>query len=303
MIPVIDLSDYLSGRAGALERTAADIRLALTHAGFFMITGHDVPSDLIARTFAEARRLFALPMAEKLAMRMNNHNNGYFGDRIGADQPGRPRYQEGFFIKRERPADHPLRLSGRRFTGPNIWPEEDVLPGFRARILEYYACMDDFTNRLLPAVAVALELDPGFFTPHFVDSQSNMRLSHYAAIPAGAEDCAASPHIDGNFMTFLPRTEVPGLQMRTCGGVWLNVPDIPNAFAVNCGAALHRWSNGFFPGTMHRALQPTERDRYVIPFFQAPRLDSEIACLPSRACQGDTPKWAPISYEDYCHQL
>ena len=52
MIPVIDLTDYLAGNPGSLERTARDIQDALTRIGFFVITGHDVPGRLIERTFA-----------------------------------------------------------------------------------------------------------------------------------------------------------------------------------------------------------------------------------------------------------
>src|SRR5579871_6049917 len=77
MIPVIDLADYLSGKPGALERTAGQIRDALSDIGFFVITGHDVAISLIDQTFAEAKRLHDLPMSDKVAMRLNDHNNGY----------------------------------------------------------------------------------------------------------------------------------------------------------------------------------------------------------------------------------
>ena len=77
MIPVIDLTDYLAGRPGSLERTAREIHDAFSHIGFFVITGHEVPSSLIEQTFAEAKRLHDLPMSDKLAMKLNDHNNGY----------------------------------------------------------------------------------------------------------------------------------------------------------------------------------------------------------------------------------
>jgi hypothetical protein len=32
---------------------------------------------LIKRTFSEARRFHAIPMAKKLALKLNGHNNGY----------------------------------------------------------------------------------------------------------------------------------------------------------------------------------------------------------------------------------
>src|SRR4051794_22173219 len=76
-IPVIDIADYLAGRPGALEATARRFHDALTTVGFLVLTGHDVPQALIGQTFAEARRLHDLPIADKLALGLNEHNNGY----------------------------------------------------------------------------------------------------------------------------------------------------------------------------------------------------------------------------------
>ena len=137
-IPVIDLTDYVAGRPGALAVTARLIHDALTQVGFFVITGHDAPVRLMDQTFAEAARLHALPMATKLGMKLNEHNNGYMAKGHYAvwtsdvNQNDKPDLNEAFFIKRERAPDNPLRLSGRRFTGPNVWPDEADLPGFRA---------------------------------------------------------------------------------------------------------------------------------------------------------------------------
>jgi isopenicillin N synthase-like dioxygenase len=77
MIPVIDLAGYLAGAPGAMQRAAREIHDAFSRIGFCIMTGHDVPRRLIEQTFAEAKRLHALPMPDKLAMRLNDHNNGY----------------------------------------------------------------------------------------------------------------------------------------------------------------------------------------------------------------------------------
>lgn len=42
-IPVIDLGPYLAGEPGALDRTAAQLRIALTEIGFYFIVNHGVP--------------------------------------------------------------------------------------------------------------------------------------------------------------------------------------------------------------------------------------------------------------------
>ncbi len=91
----------------------------------------------------------------------------------------------------------------------------------------------------------------------FVESQFNLRLSHYPPVTADANQFGIAPHSDANFMTFLAQSDVPGLQVRSVDGTWLDMPYIPGSFAVNAGDTLHRWSNGRFLSTPHRALPPT----------------------------------------------
>jgi isopenicillin N synthase-like dioxygenase len=304
-IPVIDVADFLAGQSGALEATAFRLREALTEVGFFVLTGHDVPLALIDRTFAEARRFHNLPMIRKLALKLNEHVNGYMAMSRYAvwtsdvNKNDKPDLNEAFFVKRERAPDDPLRLSGRRFVGPNLWPEERDLPRFRAHVLEYVDRMNDIARRFLPAVAVALGLEPSWFDAAFEDSQFTFRLSHYPPVEAAANQFGIAPHTDSNFMTFLAQTEVPGLQVRMPSGSWLDVPYIPGSFAVNSGDILHRWSNGRFKSTPHRAVPPVGRHRYAIPFFLGPRFDQVIECLPSCVGPGNPPQWPPITYAEW----
>ncbi len=301
-IPVIDVAGCLARRPGALQATAQRIHDALTTVGFMVITGHDVPQSLIAQTFGEAERLHALPMASKLGLRLNEHNNGYMAMGRYAvwtsdvNDNDKPDLNEAFFIKRERAPDNPLRRSGRRFVGANVWPDEAELPDFRGRALAYADTMDDFTRRLLPAIATALDLPPDWFDEAFQESQFTLRLSHYPPVAATANQFGIAPHTDSSFMTFLAQTEVPGLQVRMPSGDWLDVPFVPGSFAVNSGDMMKRWSNGRFLSTPHRALPPVGRHRYAIPFFLGPQFDWEIACLPTCTGPGNPPRWEPITY-------
>ena len=165
-----------------------------------------------------------------------------------------------------------MRLSGRRFVSPNIWPDEADLPDFRTNVLAYAYAMDDFVRRFLPAVAVALDLAPDWFNSAFKDSQFTLRLSHYPPIAAEPNQFGIAPHTDSNFMTFLAQTDVPGLEVRSLSGEWRQVPYLPGSFAVNSGDMMVRWTNGRFKSTPHRALPPVGRDRYAIPFFFRPAL-------------------------------
>jgi isopenicillin N synthase-like dioxygenase len=301
-IPIVDVADYLAERPGALSATAHALHDALTTVGFLVLTGHDVSQPLIAQTFAEARRLHDLPMNSKLALRLNEHNNGYMSmgryavwtSDVNKNDKGD--LNEAFFIKRERAPDDPLRRSGRRFVGANVWPDEAVLPGFRRHALEYADVMDSFARRMLPALAVALDLPPDWFDEAFQQSQFTLRLSHYPPVQAVANQFGIAPHTDSSFMTFLAQTDMPGLQVRMPSGDWLDVPYIPGSFAVNSGDMMQRWTNGRFKSTPHRALPPTTQDRYAIPFFLGPQFDWLIECLPTCTDAGNPPRWEPITY-------
>ncbi len=304
-IPVIDVAEYLAGRPGALQDTARQVHDALTTVGFMVITGHDVPRTLIAQTFGEAKRLHDLPMAAKLALKLNEHNNGYMAMGRYAvwtsdvNKNDKPDLNEAFFIKRERAADDPLRSSGRRFVGTNVWPDESALPEFRRRALDYADTMDAFSRRLLPAVAVGLDLPPDWFDEAFRDSQFSFRLSHYPPVAATANQFGIAPHTDSNFMTFLAQTDVPGLQVRMPSGEWLDVPYIPGSFAVNSGDMMQRWTNGRFKSTPHRASPPVGRHRYAIPFFLGPQFDCVIECLPTCTDADNPPRWPSITYAEW----
>ena len=237
--------------------------------------------------FAEARRFHAQPDEAKRAVLMNEHNNGYMAmarynvrtSRV-SEADARPDMNEAFFVKRERGADDPL--AGRRFAGPNRWPED--LPGFRGTVLDYCQTVDRLALSVLPALALSLGLPEDWFDPHFTRSQFSFRLSHYP--PTGREPglYGIAPHTDTNFLTFLAQSDVPGLQIRPEGGDWEDVPFVEDSFVVNTGDMLHRWTNGRYKSTPHRALPPVGRHRYAIPYFFGPNLDAEISCAPT--CTG-----------------
>src|SRR5919201_1727098 len=299
MIPVIDLGPFLAGQRAAFDTTANAIGRALEDVGFFVVVNHDVAQALIDRTFAEARRFHDQPMDAKLALRMNEHNNGYmmlgryavWTSEVNAND--KPDLNEAFFVKRERGPDDPLVLAGRRFAGPNRWPAD--LPGFRETVLAYTDAVDALGRTLLPLCATALDLPPDTFDAAFAESQFSFRLTHYPPVVAEPNQFGIAPHTDANFLTFLPQSEVPGLQVRTPSVEWIDVPFIPGSYAVNTGDMMVRWTNGRFKSTPHRALPPVGRDRYAIPFFFGPHLDTVIACLPTCEDPETAPKLPPIT--------
>ena len=304
-IAVIDLAPLADGSWAGKREVARALRETLARVGFFIIVNHGVSAALIQRTFSEAARFHAQSMAAKRQVLMNKHNNGYMApgrynvSTSRASEVGtKPDLNEAFFIKRERTADDPLVQAKRRFAGPNEWPSN--LPGFKHNLLAYTDAVDAMARRLLPALALSLELPEDAFDAAFAQSQFSFRLSHYPAVTAlEADRYGIAPHTDANFLTFLAQSGIPGLQVRVDDERWLDVPFVPNSFVVNSGDMLHRWTNGHYQSTPHRALSPMGQDRYAIPYFLGPHLDTVIECLPTCHGSGDPPQFPPVSYGDY----
>src|SRR6201994_2263940 len=122
-IPVIDLGPYLAGEPGALDRTAKELRVALTEIGFYFIVNHGVPREKIRAVFEQVKRFHAQPDETKLALKINQDSTGYLpmrGNtlRTSTVQAGtKPNLNEAFFVKRELPPGHPDVLANRRFRG------------------------------------------------------------------------------------------------------------------------------------------------------------------------------------------
>ncbi len=166
-------------------------------------------------------------------------------------------------------------------------------------MIDYTDTVNNVARRLMPALALSLDLDPGYFDAAFSESQFSFRMSHYPPVERTEGLYGIAPHTDVNFMTFLPQSGVPGLQIATKPNDWRDVPHVPNSFVVNTGDTLHRWTNGRYLSTPHRALPPTDGHRYAIPFFLGPHLDTMIECLPSCNDPDHPPKDPPISYGHY----
>jgi isopenicillin N synthase-like dioxygenase len=303
-IPVIDFGPYFAGEPGALDRLAPAVRHACEHIGFFYALGHGVDETLVDRTFAASRRFHALPMAEKLALRLNENNIGYLP--MNASVQGastvhkatRPNRNESFFISHDRDANHPDVRAGIPLRGRNQWPA--ALPDIRADMMAYFTALGAMCDRMLSAFAAALDMRADFFAPFFAnEGHANLRFLHYPPQPADEDNLfGQAPHTDNSFMTALARTDVPGLAVRLPSGEWLPPPIVEGTFLINLGNIMRRWSNDRFLSTPHGVLNDSGADRYSIAYFHSPNPATTIECLPSCVSADNPAKYAPAVYRD-----
>tara|TARA_A100001037_G_scaffold209362_1_gene187581 strand:+ start:1797 stop:2822 length:1026 start_codon:yes stop_codon:yes gene_type:complete len=272
-MPMVDICAYRTGEPGALEQAAADIHAIQRGLGVYYLENHGVDQGLIDAAFDQLEIFFALPMEQKLELKVDRHQLGYVPPHASVmktaltDANRLPDTNEGLSFMRERAPDHPKVVSGARFNGLNRWPEG--LSDFREIFLRYHAAMEELGHSLLPVYALALGKPPEFFDQHFTEAHFYNRNSHYPAVKAQDGQQSIGAHTDHNFMALLPMSKVPALEIERPSGGWIPAPVVPGAIVVNTGEFLNRWSNGLFRAIPHRVIIPTE-DRYALTFHYNP---------------------------------
>lgn len=72
--------------------------------------------------------------------------------------------------------------------GSNIWPREEVLPGFRATFLDYYGQILDLGRDMLRIFALALDLPEDHFDNVVKHPGSLSRLMFYPPQAVGMDE-------------------------------------------------------------------------------------------------------------------
>jgi len=270
-LPVVDLRTD----AGQLRDR---LRAAAHEVGFFYLTGHDVPDELVHRVLDVARRLFELPQADKdaIAMVRSPHFRGY--TRLGGELTrGDVDWREQIDIGPERPS---IGGSGKPdylwLQGPNQWPA--ALPQLRPIIDEWDAALSRVARTLLRHWAAALGSPPDVFDAAFAKTPATLiKMVRYPSRAASAQGVGA--HRDSGVLTLLlAEPGSRGLQVRRGG--WVDVPPLDGAFVVNIGEMLEVATRGYLRATEHRVnLGAPAPERISVPYFFNPRLDAQMPVL------------------------
>ena len=311
-IPTIDLSALRGGSDAEKCEVARQIDEACRDTGFFMVSGHGVPAELIAKTRQTAIDFFALPDEEKMKVQRppSKISRGYnwVGDRAIAYSMGTPTppdIQEAFGFGQERPdlAAKVDKTSAQMYA-PNIWPQQPR--DFKETMVTYYDAMQGLAQNVLRAMAIALGVDENYFTDKFDRQASNCRIIRYPAVKEAPLEgqLRAGVHTDYGIMTFVRGDDTPGgLQVKHRNGDWIDVHIPPNAFVCNIGDLMMRWSNDRWVSTLHRVAVPppdaVPQDRISLVFFTNPNPDAEIRCLDNCLAPGETPKHPPVTVAEH----
>lgn len=295
-IPVLDVAPYLAGAPGAAAALAQQIKRTCEDTGFLVIANHGIPQSLIDRAFDAAAAFFAQDENTKMALRIGDQNIGYlpYGGQTmktsTIEVANKPNYSESFYITTPDPDPAVQDID----TDLNKWP--GALPAFKTTQTEYFTTMRALARQFLPVFALALDLPEDYFDADFQGANCTVRLIQYAPRPEGEAGLFGfAPHTDGSFITFLPRSKFPGLQVKTKDGSWIQPPDVPGAFIVNTGEMLARYSNDRFVPTPHRVVNQSGAIRHAMPFFYGPNRRKTVHCAPTCVSPENPARYEPMS--------
>ncbi len=210
----------------------------------------------------------------------------------------KPNLNEALFVARDLPNDHPDVVADRRFRSANRWPSD--LRGFREVIVDYCNTMERLVQKIVRLYARALDLPAEYFDGPFKEPQYKLRMTHYPHQAGPPQDeFGIAPHTDTSFLTLLAPNDVPGLAIRTQSGKWISAPAIPDAYVVNGGQLLQRWTNDCFLATPHRAVNHSGGERYALAFFCDSNIDWPVAAVPTCVGPNKPPKYPTTYYTDY----
>ncbi len=301
-VPVIDLETFLKGSPESKSRVARKIGDACRDVGFFYITSHGVPQNLVDEVLVQARRFFALPLKEKMRISIEKSPNhrGYFpigGENV--DPENTLDLKEGFDMALELGSDDPDVRAGKPLHGPNQWPED--LPSFREALSTYYDAMLGLGRTLCRAFAISLDLSEDFFDAKVDKPLAQLRLLHYPPRQAATSEgtLGTGAHTDYGCVAMLAQDDVGGLELRNTAGEWMAVPPMEGSFVCNIGDMMARWTNDLYAATVHRVINASGRDRYSAVLFFDPNYDVEVACLESCQSPINPPRYPPVKSGEY----
>ncbi|KAI5807602.1 hypothetical protein DFH27DRAFT_479474 [Peziza echinospora] len=293
-IPILNLS--LSRSPATKPQFLADLRHALLDVGFLYISHTGISDDLIQKVISYTHTFFSTLDSnpqERARLEMINspHFLGY--SRLGNETTRyKTDWREQIDLATELPAPADDEPVYRRLRGPNQWPGEDVLPGFRETITHYMDLMTELSTEFVGLTAEAIGLPANAFDRFYWGEgdgdeknqkrrQDKLKLVKYPDAgtlqSSTTSNQGVGPHKDSMLSSYLLQASPHrGLQAQNSQGEWIDCPPIPGTFVVAIGQGLEAVTGGVCVATTHRVLSPGpgEGARYSVPFFQGVSYDA-----------------------------
>eukprot|EP00510_Aplanochytrium_minuta_P002896 CAMPEP_0184005836 /NCGR_PEP_ID=MMETSP0954-20121128/300_1 /TAXON_ID=627963 /ORGANISM="Aplanochytrium sp, Strain PBS07" /LENGTH=315 /DNA_ID=CAMNT_0026284201 /DNA_START=86 /DNA_END=1033 /DNA_ORIENTATION=- len=307
MIVVVDLS--------CEEEAEKSWAKSMATVGFAVVSNHGVPEEVLQNMTKEMKHFFLSKSgADKMKYnygKYGNPNGGY--TKLGTESVSRS-------LGAETSSAPPDLVENYVILGEHFQNKNAERIGKHDKSLfeageAYYSELVKLMEKIHRLSARALGISEDFFTDFYSPPDTSLRLSHYPPLPDKIEDgqMRYGAHTDYTGFTFLylPDAEAcSGLEIFV-EGKWKsvtveNLP--PHSFIVNIGDLMAYWSGGRWKSTLHRVANPPKNsalakvDRFSIPFFTGPKLDSVIVPVNYESMsEEDKSRFKPVLALDHLH--
>ncbi|MBT5185693.1 MAG: isopenicillin N synthase family oxygenase [Kordiimonadaceae bacterium] len=306
-LPCVDLGAFLNGSEQERRDIAARVDEICQSIGFLIIENHDVPKIISDATWVSAQKFFKKPNSEKQKAQSDDHGcpRGYLpiegetlGKTLGEITP--PDRKETFSSgPLSAPSGHPADEDFHFYYGPNIWPKSPE--DFHTNWTAYYQEMESLGAQIMQLLAVALKLEDDYFVPFHSHHISALRSQNYPSLSTKIlpGQLRAGAHSDYGSLTILKADpNVGGLEVKSSSGEWIKAPSVGDAFIINIGDLLARWTNDRWVSTLHRVVEPeggnSTARRQSIAYFMNPNYDAEITAIETCVNNGDEPLYETV---------
>ena len=294
-IPSIDLADFLSNNPSEKEKFVQQIGKAYEEIGFVALKGHFLDDQLTEKLYKTVREFYNLPsnIKKKYEIEGLAGQRGYtsFG-KESAKGKKEGDLKEFWHFGQEVIDDSELTT---------IYPKNiqvTEIKNFNEIGMETFRMLEKTAIYVLRALALYIGLEEYYFDQYVVNGNSILRPIHYPPIVGETKGAVrAAEHGDINLITLLMGASASGLEVQNKQGDWIPVTALPEQLVINVGDMLQRLTNNKLRSTIHRVVNPEEKDwgksRYSIPFFTHPGGNMQLNCL-SECVTKNNPK----SYDD-----
>ena len=251
-VPIIDLAAWTNpSKHSDRDRleVAKQVGDACRDIGFFAVVNHGLSDEIIENALDASRDFFDLPLEEKLKAQSKDDARYPYGyenrETLAAgkgaedEEVALPDLKETFAIG---PSNPKSGMPDRE------WPNEPWY--LHPALAEYYACMEELSLMMVRIFAVALKLPQDWIVDRMDHHFSALRVLNYFPIDpskVSPGQLRASAHTDYGALTIL-KSGGPGLQVRKDLDEeeerWVDVPHLDDAFVINIGDMMQRWTNG-----------------------------------------------------------
>ena len=282
-LPIIDIGPFLADTTSDAGQTCAKtLREACHDPGFCYLENYGIDPTLEKAVFDVARRFFALPESDRLAIK-NTKSAQFRGyTRLGMEVTNKKqdwRDQIDFGPEKATVPVGPGDPPWLRLHGPNQWPP--AVPEMRETMIYWMRLMSSLGTSVMSALALGLGQNRGYFDYLVRDEPEFLvKVIRYPHVENGASDQGVGLHQDSGLITFILQSEVPGLEVGM-GDRIVPVEPISGTLIMNLGEMLQMATGGYLRATKHRVIMPPAgTERISFAYFVNPALEAKVEQIP-----------------------